>query len=128
MLTLDIIIRNSVNKPIYEQIYDQIKLGVISDEIKEGEMLPSIRTLAKDLKISVITTKRAFDELERDGFIYTVASKGSYVKSKDLNLVREEYLKNIEDKLRDIVELMLLANISQEELYEILKIILEEVR
>ncbi len=128
MLTLDIIIRNSVNKPIYEQIYDQIKLGVISDEIKEGEMLPSIRTLAKDLKISVITTKRAFDELERDGFIYTVASKGSYVKSKDLNLVREEYLKNIEDKLRDIVELMPLANISQEELYEILKIILEEVR
>ncbi len=91
-------------------------------------MLPSIRTLAKDLKISVITTKRAFDELERDGFIYTVASKGSYVKSKDLNLVREEYLKNIEDKLRDIVELMPLANISQEELYEILKIILEEVR
>ena len=128
MLTLDIIIRNSVNKPIYEQIYDQIKLGVISDEIKEGEMLPSIRTLAKDLKISVITTKRAFDELERDGFIYTVASKGSYVKSKDLNLVREEYLKNIEDKLRDIVELMPLANISQEELYEIIKIILEEVR
>ena len=128
MLTLDIIIRNSVNKPIYEQIYDQIKLGVISDEIKEGEMLPSIRTLAKDLKISVITTKRAFDELERDGFIYTVAPKGTYVNSKDLNLVREEYLKNIEDKLRDIVELMPLANISQEELYEILKIILEEVR
>lgn len=126
MIILDIIIRNSVNKPIYEQIYDQIKAGIISGELEEGELLPSIRGLAKDLKISVITTKRAYDELERDGFIYTMASKGSYVQRKDMNLIREEYLKRVEEKLREAADIAPMADLSQSELLEIFKIILEE--
>lgn len=126
MIILDIIIRNSVNKPIYEQIYDQIKAGIISGELEEGELLPSIRGLAKDLKISVITTKRAYDELERDGFIYTMASKGSYVQRKDMNLIREEYLKRVEEKLREAADIAPMADLSQSELLEIFKIILEK--
>lgn len=126
MIILNIIIRNSVNKPIYEQIYDQIKAGIISGELEEGELLPSIRGLAKDLKISVITTKRAYDELERDGFIYTMASKGSYVQRKDMNLIREEYLKRVEEKLREAADIAPMADLSQSELLEIFKIILEE--
>lgn len=126
MIILDIIIRNSVNKPIYEQIYDQIKAGIISGELEEGELLPSIRGLAKDLKISVMTTKRAYDELERDGFIYTMASKGSYVQRKDMNLIREEYLKRVEEKLREAADIAPMADLSQSELLEIFKIILEE--
>lgn len=126
MSFLEIIIRNSVNKPIYEQIYNQIKMAIISGELSEGKLLPSIRSLAKDLKISVITTKRAYDELERDGYIYTMPSKGSYVKSKNMELVREEYLKRLEEKLREAVDLAPLADVNRTEFIEIVKMILEE--
>jgi len=97
---LDIILSNMSDRPIYEQIYNQIKNAIISGELKEGDMLPSIRALAKDLRISVITTKRAYDELERDGYIYTVAGKGCYVAKKNMELIREEYLKRIEEHIR----------------------------
>jgi len=98
---LDIILSNMSDRPIYEQIYNQIKNAIISGELKEGDMLPSIRALAKDLRISVITTKRAYDELERDGYIYTVAGKGCYVAKKNMELIREEYLKRIEEHIRE---------------------------
>ena len=98
---LDIIIRNSSDQPIYDQIYSQIKNHIISGKLQEGEALPSIRSLAKDLRISVITTKRAYDELERDGFIYTVPAKGCFVAEKNIELIREENLKKIEEYMQN---------------------------
>ena len=93
---MKIIISNVKNQPIYEQIYEQIKNLIITEELKAGEMLPSIRGLAKDLRISVITTKRAYDELEKDGFINSVAGKGCFVAEKNLELIKEENLKKVE--------------------------------
>ncbi|NLX65100.1 MAG: GntR family transcriptional regulator [Clostridiaceae bacterium] len=122
---MDIIIRNSSNQPIYNQIYTQIKNQIISGKLKEGEALPSIRNLAKDLRISVITTKRAYDELERDGFIYTVPAKGCFVAEKNFELIREENLKKIEDYMQKISELAALCNISNEELMEMFEIIIK---
>ena len=103
--SMNLIISNAGNRPIYEQIYTQIKDCIISGELSEGDMLPSIRALAKDLRISVITTTRAYDELERDGFIYRVPGKGCYVAEKNMELVREEHLKRIEQHMREIVAL-----------------------
>lgn len=123
---LDIIISNASGKPIYEQIYLQIKNNIISGNLKEGEMLPSIRTLAKDLRISVITTKRAYDELEKDGYIYTIASKGCYVAKKNIEIIREEVLKRIEDYMRKICELAPACNITDDEIIEMFRIIQKE--
>ena len=86
---MNIIISNSSGQPIYDQISAQIKSKIISGELKEGDALPSIRFLAKELRISVITTKRAYEELERDGFLVSVPGKGSYVAAKNLEFVRE---------------------------------------
>ena len=87
---MELIIRNTNNQPIYEQICTQIKAQIISGKLAPGEALPSIRALAKDLRVSVITTKRAYDELEADGFLYTVAGKGCFVAEKNLELIKEE--------------------------------------
>lgn len=95
---MDILISNSCGRPIYQQIYDQVKNAILSGELREGDMLPSIRALAKDLRISVITTKRAYEELERGGYIYTAAGKGCFVSQKSSGMVYEEHLK----KLRSI--------------------------
>lgn len=95
---MDILISNSCGRPIYQQIYDQVKNAILSRELCEGDMLPSIRALAKDLRISVITTKRAYEELERGGYIYTAAGKGCFVSQKSSGMVYEEHLK----KLRSI--------------------------
>lgn len=100
---MDLIISNASGKPIYEQIYTQIKNCILSGELSPGDALPSIRTLAKDLRISVITTTRAYDELERDGFIDRVPGKGCYVAEQNLELVREAHLKQIEDHMGEIV-------------------------
>ena len=97
---MELIIRNTANQPIYEQISSQIKSQIIAGKLSPGEALPSIRALAKDLRISVITTKRAYDELEADGFLYTVAGKGCFVAEKNLQLVREGRLKELEDQIR----------------------------
>ena len=94
---MELIIRNTTNQPIYDQIYSQIKAQIIAGKLSPGEALPSIRALAKDLRISVITTKRAYDELEADGFLYTVAGKGCFVAEKNLDLIREQKLKELED-------------------------------
>ena len=89
---MELIIRNTNNQPIYEQICTQIKAQIIAGKLAPGEALPSIRALAKDLRVSVITTKRAYDELEADGFLYTVAGKGCFVAEKYLDLIREQKL------------------------------------
>ena len=111
--------------PIYDQIYSQIKQQIINGELAENEMLPSIRGLAKDLKISFITTKRAYEELEKEGYIYTIQAKGCYVAPKNLELVRETNLKKIEEHIDQIIELAAACELSAEELLEIMKFALE---
>ena len=99
---MNIFIDNKSGAPIYDQIYSQIKSHIISGELKENEILPSIRGLAKDLRISFITTKRAYEELEKEGFIYTLPAKGCYVAPKNVELLREENLKKIEEHIEQI--------------------------
>ena len=118
MIELDIVISNMGDQPIYDQIYTQIKNQIIAGKLKEGEALPSIRGLAKDLRISVITTKRAYEELEREGFIYTMAGKGSFVAQKNLDLIREENLKKFEEHMNAVYELGTACGLSREELME----------
>ena len=122
-INMDIIISNANNNPIYEQIYRQIKSSILSGALQEGDMLPSIRALAKDLRISVITTKRAYDELEKDGYIHTVAGKGCFVAEKNTELIREENLRQIEEHLRAAIALAPSCNLSREDLAELLSIL-----
>ena len=123
---MELIIRNTTNQPIYDQIYSQIKAQIIAGKLSPGEALPSIRALAKDLRISVITTKRAYDELEADGFLYAVAGKGCFVAEKNLDLIREQKLKELEDHLDAAVELAAQCGVSALELMEMLRILLKE--
>ena len=123
---MELVISNASNLPIYEQIVEGIKRHISSGALREGDMLPSIRALAKDLRISVITTKRAYDELERDGFIYTVAAKGCYVAPKNTELIREEHLRQLEEHLRAAAKLAALCALSDEELFDLYKTIREE--
>ena len=123
---MDIIISNSGGQPIYEQICRQIKGAIASGKLRPGEMLPSIRNLARDLRISVITTKRAYEELERDGFIQTVAGKGSFVAQQDLELAKESNLREIEAHLQAALELSRQIELPVEELHNILKVLSEE--
>ena len=102
---MNIYIDNKSGTPIYDQIYTQIKNQIISGDLKEDELLPSIRNLAKDLRISVITTRRAYDELEREGYIQTVAGRGSFVGRRSAELVREENLRRIEQLLGEAMEI-----------------------
>ncbi len=118
-----IIISNASSEPIYEQISEQIKAQIISGDLKEGDALPSIRKLAKELHISVITTKRAFEELEKEGFIDTVAGKGTFVAMHNKELLKEMKRKTIEDKMAEIVEESQKLGISYDELLEMLSII-----
>ena len=120
---MNIIISNASNLPIYEQITTQIKNSIISGELAEGDALPSIRTLAKDLRISVITTKRAYDELERDGFIYTVSGKGCYVAEKNTEMLRESHLKQIEEHMQAILRLAPACKLTREELIDMFRLI-----
>lgn len=122
---MNLIISNASGKPIYEQIYTQVKNCIISGELSPGDALPSIRALAKDLRISVITTTRAYDELERDGFIDRVPGKGCYVAEKNLELVREAHLKQIEDHMTEIVTLAAGCSLSEEETVRMLRLIWE---
>ena len=118
---MDIRISNADARPIYEQLRQQIRKAILSGELREGEALPSIRALAKDLRISVITTKRAYDELERDGYIHTVAGKGCYVAPLDSALVREDCLRRIEEQMRQALELAHSCGVSVDELAEMLR-------
>lgn len=123
---MDILIDNKSGAPIYEQIYSQIKSQIISGALKENDMLPSIRGLAKDLRISFITTKRAYEELEKEGFIYTIKVKGCYVAAKNVELLREENLKKIEEHIEQIVQLAASCNLSRENIIEMVNFSLEE--
>ncbi|NLM11899.1 MAG: GntR family transcriptional regulator [Clostridiaceae bacterium] len=122
---MNIIISNSSGRPIYEQIMTQIKNLIISGELKEGDALPSMRLLAKELRISVITTKRAYDELEREGFIISITGKGSFVAAKNVNLIREQQLREIEDLMQKIVEKSITCGLTLDELIEMLKLCYE---
>ena len=115
-----IFIDNKSGAPIYDQIYSQIKAQIINGTLKEDEPLPSIRSLAKDLRISVVTTRRAYDELEKEGFIYTVAAKGCFVAPKNVELLREENLKKIEEYIDEIVKLSVTCNLTRQELMEMI--------
>jgi GntR family transcriptional regulator len=120
---MNIIISNSSGEPIYEQISSQLKNLIFNGELLEGESLPSIRSLAKDLKISVITTKRAYEELENEGFIYTLPGKGSYVSAQNMEILREKKIKIIEDKLSEAVDASKLIELPIETLKEMLDIL-----
>ena len=123
---MNILIDNKSGAPIYDQIYSQIKSQIISGALKEDEMLPSIRGLAKDLRISFITTKRAYEELEKDGFIYTLPGKGCYVAQKNVELLREENLKKIEEHIDEIVRIAATYNLSKQDIIEMVNFSLEE--
>lgn len=123
---VNILIDNKSGTPIYDQIYSQIKGQIISGALKQDELLPSIRGLAKDLRISFITTKRAYEELEKEGFIYTLPAKGCYVAPKNVELLREENLKKIEEHIDEIVRLAASCNLSKQEIMEMVHFSLEE--
>lgn len=118
---LQIIISNSLDKPIYEQISEAIKVAILSGELVGGEALPSIRSLAKDLRISNITTKKAYEELEKDGFIMAVPSKGYFVKQKSDGYLKEEILTKIEENLQAAINVASTYQIKKEEVFDILK-------
>ena len=123
---MDIIISNSSGVPIYEQIEEQIKSQIMTGELVEGDALPSMRVLAKDLKISIITTKRAYEDLERDGFITSVTGKGSFVKGINSDMVTENMMFAIQELLETAVDKAILGKITYEELSETLKILYDE--
>ena len=123
---MDIIITNNSEKPIYDQIKEQIKEMILKGELKEGDALPSMRLLAKELRISIITTKRAYEELEREGYIESYTGKGSFVKGINHEVVREGVLYEIEDLFEAAVGKARLAKLSYEELEQRLKLIYEE--
>lgn len=123
---MQIIISNSSKEPIYEQITYQIKSLILAGELQEGTAIPSMRNLAKDLQISVITTKRAYEELEKAGFIYSIVGKGSFVAEQNLEVIREKKLKVIEEQLSAVIANSREIGLSLDELKELLKILYEE--
>lgn len=122
---MDIIISNSSDKPIYEQITAQIKAMIMSGAIDAGYALPSMRLLAKELRISVITTKRAYSDLERDGFIETVSGKGSFVSGKNIDFLQEERLRLIEENLQKAVDIAKSSGVSLGEMNDILSLLFD---
>ena len=122
---MNVFIDNKSGVPIYDQIYSQIKSQIMNGALTEDEALPSIRNLSKDLRISVITTKRAYDELEREGFVYTIAGKGCFVAPKNLDLLREQNLKQIEEYLEKAIKLASASNLGKEDLIEMIGLLEE---
>lgn len=123
---MKIIIKNGSEQPLYQQIKEQIKGEILRQELKEGERLPSIRSLANDLHVSVLTTKRVYDELEKEGFIVTTVGKGSFVASENLEILLESKRHMIEKKLSEVCQLARTLGINKEELYLMMDIIFEE--
>ena len=123
---MDIILTNAGGQPIYDQIVSQIKAQILSGKLKEGDALPSLRALAKDLRISVITTKRAYEELEREGFIVSLTGKGSFVAGANTELIREEHQRRLEDHLREAVSLSHLCGLDLDGLTSILSMLYKE--
>lgn len=125
-MIMDIIISNSSGVPIYEQIEEQIKNQIMTGDLAKGEALPSMRVLAKELKISIITTKRAYEDLEKDGFIYSIMGKGSFVKGINSDIVRENMMFAIQELLETAVDKAIIGKVSYEELQEMLRLLYEE--
>ena len=123
---MNIIISNDSGIPIFEQIENAIKQAIFSNELKEEDMLPSVRSLANDLKISFLTVKRAYDGLEQAGFIKTIPGKGSFIAPKNLELIKEEKLREIQGYIEKIYNISKISNISEEEIKELFKMIFEE--
>ena len=123
---MNITISNTAGIPIYEQIKEQLKTSILNGELKDGDLLPSIRQLAKDLQISVITTMRAYNDLEQEGFIISVQGKGSYVKPKNPELLREKKLLEIEDHLAAAIDAAKLVKLSEKELINMLIFLIGE--
>lgn len=123
---MQIIISNHSKEPIYEQITNQVKSSVLSGELQEETAIPSMRQLAKDLKVSVITTKRAYEELEKAGFIYSIVGKGSFVAEQNLELIKEKKLKVIEEQLNAVITNSKEIDLSLQELHQLLDILYEE--
>ena len=123
---MQLYIDNRSGAPIYDQIYSQIKDAILSGQVTEGEALPSIRALAKDLRISVITTQRAYDELESEGFIYTLPGKGCFVAERSTELLREENLKKIEGHMQEVRRLASACRLTENELDEMWRLQKEE--
>ena len=120
---MELVIRNTTNQPIYDQIYSQIKAQIIAGKLSPGEALPSIRALAKDLRISVITTKRAYEELEREGFLQNIPGKGCFVAPQNRELLREAQLRRVEEFLAQAVDEARKGGFTLEKLTEILNIL-----
>lgn len=118
---MDIVIRTASDEPLYSQIYRQLRDQIIAGTLAPGDALPSIRSLARDLRISVITTKRAYDELERDGFIVTAAARGCFVAQKDMTRMREDRLMQVEQLMAEAVSLAAACGLSEDELVEMLR-------
>ena len=123
---MEIIISNSIDTPLYEQVKEQIKNKIVANELKAGELLPSIRSLAKDLHISVITTKNAYDELEKEGYAKTIPGKGTYVANKNAELIKEEQLQKVEGLIDTAVYINKKRGITKKEIKEMLDIIYGE--
>lgn len=123
---MKILITNTSDKPIYEQIFTQIRDQILSGALQPGQALPSIRSLAKDLRVSVITTKRAYEELEKAGYLYTVPAKGSYVAEKNTQLVREAYLTQIEEHMNQIFPLAASCGLGEAELVDMLRLLYQD--
>ena len=123
---MEIIIKNSSNDPIYQQITSQIKALIIDGTLKAGDAMPSMRNLAKSLHVSVITAQHAYEELQKDGFIETVAGKGTFVSAQNKNFIREEQLRIIEQKIEDIAKVAKIYDVSLDELIKTLTVIYEE--
>ena len=123
---MNIIISNNSSIPIYEQIKNAIKHAILKDELNNEDMLPSVRNLANELNISFLTVKRAYDDLEKEGYIKTVQGKGSFVAPKNLEIIKEEKLKQIQDYIQKIYDISKISNISEQEVIELFKIIFRE--
>lgn len=123
---MQITIRNTSKEPIYEQISAQIKKLILLGDLKQGDALPSMRQLAKDLRVSIITTKRAYEELEKDGFINSIVGRGSFVAEQNIETMKEEKLKTVEEKLCEAIQNSKQMDVSLNELKEMLTILYEE--
>jgi|SRR5690625_938703 len=123
---MQIIISNQSKEPFYQQIIEQIKAAILSGELTEGEPLPSIRNLAKDLQVSVITTKRAYEELEQQGYIYSIVGKGSFVAEQNVELIKDKKMQAIEDQLLAVITNSKEIGLTLQELKELLTILYEE--
>lgn len=123
--TIKLIISNVSGVPIYEQIKQQIKAAILSGDLQEGESLPSLRTLAKDLKISVLTVVRAYTELEQEGFVKNVQGRGCFVMGRGSELIKEQLIVKVENNLTEAINAARMANLSKEELHQLLDILLE---